>query len=105
MPPKFQISRDNQALFITIVAKDRLPIFQTDAIKIVTCNALNEDRNSGGFLLFAYVIMPDHLHLLTNQPNSSADVVRYLKGITARRVIDYLKDHNYEMATSHLPRI
>jgi REP element-mobilizing transposase RayT len=88
MSPKFQISRDSQALYITIVTKDRLPVFQTDAIRLVTCQALDEARKSGGFLLFAYVIMPDHLHLLTDCPKTSADVLRCVKGITARRVID-----------------
>ena len=76
MSPRFQISRDSQALYITIVAKDRLPVFQSDAIKIVTCEALDEARKSGGFLLFAYVVMPDHLHLLTDCPQTSADVLR-----------------------------
>jgi hypothetical protein len=28
---KFQISRDSQALYITMVAKDRLPVFRTEA--------------------------------------------------------------------------
>src|SRR6266542_4016930 len=93
---KFQISRDSQALYITTVAKDRLPVFQTDAIKKVTCEALNEARNSGAFLIFAYVIMPDHMHLLTSAPNTSAEVLRYSKGITARRIINYLKEKNYQ---------
>jgi REP element-mobilizing transposase RayT len=70
MPPirmdKFQISRDSQALYITLVAKDRLSVFRSDALKKMTCAALNEARNSGGFLIFAYVIMPDHLHLITS---------------------------------------
>jgi putative transposase len=98
----FQISRDSQALYITSVAKDRLPVFQTDAVKKVTCAALNEARISGGFLIFAYVIMPDHLHLITNDPSSSADVLRYVKGITARRVIDYLKLGNFERSLAKL---
>src|SRR3989442_6496264 len=82
MSNQFQISRDSQALYITTVAKDRLPVFQTDAIKKVTCEALNEARSSGGFLIFAFVIMPDHMHSLTNQPKTSAEVLRYTKGIT-----------------------
>src|SRR5437016_5264376 len=93
---KFQISRDSQALYITLVAKDRLPVFRSDAVKKVSCEAVNEAHNSGGFLIFAYVIMPDHLHLITSQPNSSADVLRYVKGITSRRAIDYLKAGNYQ---------
>ncbi len=44
---KFQISRDSQALYTTVVAKDRLPVFQSDAIKIVSCKALDEARESG----------------------------------------------------------
>ena len=92
----FQISRDSQALFITVVAAHRLPVFRKDAVKEVACKAIDEARNSGGFFLFAYVIMPDHMHLLTNKPDTSANVLRYLKGITAKRIIDYLKEKNYE---------
>lgn len=96
MSNKFQISRDSQALYITIVAKDRLPVFRTDAIKLVACEAINEARESGAFLLFAYVIMPDHIHLLTDCPTTSSNVLRYVKGLSARRIIDYLKERNYE---------
>ena len=100
--PSFQISRDTPALFITVVAKDRLPVFRLDNLKRVICEALNEARNSGGFLIFAYVIMLDHLHLLTNQPKTSAEVLRYLKGITARRTIDYLRQNNFQSSLAKL---
>ena len=102
MSPTFQLSRDSQALYITIVTKNRLPVFQTDAIKLITCRALDEARTSGGFLIFAYVIMPDHMHLLTDCPRSSAEVLRYVKGLTARRVIDYLKEHDYQSSLAKL---
>ncbi len=104
MPHKFQISRDSQTLFISLVAKDRLPVFKTDVIKTIICRALDEARKSGGFLLFAYVIMLDHLHLLTDEPKSSADVLRFIKGITARGVIDYLKENNYLSSLAKLCR-
>ena len=101
-PEKFQISRDSQALYITIVTKDRLPIFQTDPIKTIACQALDEARNSGKFSIFAYVIMLDHMHLITDCPNTSAEVLRYVKGITGRRVIDYLKEKKYESSLAKL---
>lgn len=101
-PEKFQISRDCRALYITIVTKDRLPVLQTDKLKTIACQALDEARNSGKFLIFAYVIMLDHMHLLTNCPNTSADVLRYIKGITGRRVIDYLKEKKYESSLTKL---
>ena len=103
MPPlSFQISRDTPALFITVVAKNRLPVFRLDNLKKVVCEALNEARKSGGFLIFAYVIMLEHLHLLTNQPKTSAEVLRYLKGITARRTIDYLRQNDFHSSLAKL---
>ena len=102
MHPKFQVSRDSRALYITVVAKDRLPVFNTNAVKLVTYRAIDEARKSGGFLLFAYVIKPDHLHLLTDCPKNSAEVLRYVRGLTGRRVIDYLKEHNYQSSLAKL---
>jgi REP element-mobilizing transposase RayT len=82
-------------LYITVVIKDRLPVFRKDQMKEVVCGAIEEARKSAGFLLFAYVIMIDHMHLLTSRPSSTSDVLRVLKGVTARRVIDHLKENNH----------
>ena len=102
MTKKYQVSRDTPAPFITMVSKDRLQVFQTDAIKTITCNAINEARRSHGFLLFAYVIMPDHMHLLTNQPDKPSTLLRYIKGIVAHRVIEYLKEKDYKVSLEKL---
>jgi len=64
-------------------------------MKELLCRAIDEARKSAGFLLFAYVIMMDHMHLLTSRPSTTSDVLRVLKGLTARRVIDYLKAGSY----------
>ena len=101
----FKISIDTPALFITAVGKDRLPVFQTDKIKQVTCTAIDEARASSGFLLFAYVIMPDHLHLLTDAPLKPSRVLQFIKGITGHRVIDYLKKQNYESSLRKLRHV
>jgi len=90
-----QISRDKPCYYLTSIAKDRLPVFQTDKIKQIVCNALDEARNSANILLFAYVIMPDHTHLITDGAKAISDVLRYTNGITAKRVIDYLKENNF----------
>lgn len=98
----YRISIDSPSLFITAVAKDRLPAFQTDKIKELTCKAIDEARTSCGFLLFAYVIMPDHIHLLTDSPSKPSVVLQYIKGIIGHRVIDYLKAQNYESSLRKL---
>jgi len=95
MAQDFQISRDSQALFITLTTHHRLPIFKRNEMNLVLCSALDEVRRSHNLLLFAYVIMIDHLHLLTNEPKPPSEVLRLVKGITAHRVIEYLKEKNH----------
>lgn len=96
------ISIDHPCLFITAVAKNRLPVFQTEAIKAVTGAALDEARTSCGFLLFAYVLMPDHIHLLTDSPHKPSKVLQFIKGIASRRVLGYLKEKGYESSLRKL---
>jgi putative transposase len=98
----YRISIDTPALFITAVGKDRLPIFRTNKLKQLTCDAIDEARASCGFLLFAYVLMPDHLHILTDSPVKPSAVLQYIKGIVARRVINHLKEQNYESSLQKL---
>ena len=95
MAHRFLISQDSPVLYITIVTKDRLPIFKTNPMKQLLCRAIDEARKSAGFLLFAYVVMLDHMHLLTSRPSTTSNVLRVLKGITAHRLIDHLKANNY----------
>lgn len=96
------ISRDTPALYITSVAKDRLPVFRTDAIKMVTCNALDEAQGSGGFSIYAYVIMLDHLHAITDANLKPSQVLRFINGIISRRVIDHLKRHGHNASLQKL---
>lgn len=96
------VSKDNPFYFITSVTHKRLPVFQTDKLKEIMCNALSEARKSGGFRIFAYGIMPDHNHIITDSSRSQSETLRYLNGISARRVIGYLKDHELETSLSKL---
>ena len=102
MSVKLTISKDDPCLFITAVAKNRLPVFQREAIKLTTCQAIDEARTSCGFLLFAYVLMPDHVHLITDRPREPSVVLQFIKGIVSRRVLGYLKENNYETSLRKL---
>jgi len=98
------ISRDTPALYLTAVAKDRLRVFRTDQIKIITCSALDEARTSGGFSIYAYVIMADHLHALTDSSLKPSKILQYINGITSRRIIDHLKEHGHNSSLRKLQR-
>lgn len=98
------ISRDAPCYYLTSVSKNRLPIFRTEAIKLITCGALDEARKSGKFALYAYVIMPDHLHAITNSQLSPARTLQFINGIISRRVIGYLKDFGFISSLNKLRR-
>ena len=97
-----QITRDKPCYYVTSVAHNRLPIFQKDIVKQIVCNALNEARKSGEILIFAYVIMLDHTHLITDGHREISDVLRFINGIAARRVLDYLKENGFESSLRKL---
>jgi putative transposase len=98
----FQVSRDNPAYYLTSVAHHRLPIFQNDSIKQIVCDAFDEARVSAGIMIFAYVIMIDHTHVVTDSPREMKDVLRYLNGVSARRVIQYLQTNEFESSLHKL---
>ncbi|MEO5860815.1 MAG: transposase [Pyrinomonadaceae bacterium] len=91
-----RISLDSPCYFITSVTHHRLPVFRTDKFKDLMCTALDEARTSSEMLLFAYVIMLDHFHIITDGRRKISDTLRYLNGISARRLVDHLKANGPE---------
>jgi REP element-mobilizing transposase RayT len=102
MGGKFQISRDTPAYFLTSVTHNRIPIFQTDKIKEIVAKAFAEARTSARIRIFAYVIMPDHTHVLTDNAREIKDVLRYLNGISAKRIIEHLREGRFESSLQKL---
>jgi REP element-mobilizing transposase RayT len=97
-----KISKDNPCYYLTSVTNKRLPVFRTDKLKEIPANALDEARKSAEIYIFAYVIMPDHYHIITDSSRKVSEVSRYINGITARRVINYLKENDYTTSLDKL---
>lgn len=98
----FHISKDTPAYYLTSVTNKRLPVFQKAKMKDLVANAIDEARKSANLLLFAYAIMPDHFHLLLGTNRKPSETLRYVNGITSRRVIDDLKKHGYQSSLDKL---
>jgi REP element-mobilizing transposase RayT len=97
-----QINRNKPCYYLTSVAHNRLPIFQKDLVKQILCDAWGEARKSGEILIFVYVIMLDHIHLITDGHRAISDVLRFTNGIAAKRVLDYLKENDFESSLRKL---
>jgi putative transposase len=97
MPPSsFRISRSTPACYFTAVTHDRLPVFRTDLLKQVLCGAWAEARQNHGILILAYVIMLDHAHVLAYSTRAMSDVLRLMNGVAARRIIQFLKENDFQ---------
>ena len=98
----FRVSKDSPVYYITSVANNRLPVFKTTKLKEVMSEALCEARTSASLLIFAYVIMSDHLHALIGSQRKPSEVLRYINGIAGRRIIGYLKELGFESSLQKL---
>ncbi len=76
------------ARFITFSCEHRLPLLGRPAIRDVFVAALAETHSRFSLGLFAWVVMPEHVHLLLRADSESTiDALRFLKMSVAQRII------------------
>ena len=77
--------------FITTNTIDRRPLFIDPRVCRILVDNLRFYRDRGDFLLHAYVIMPEHLHLVITTVNVNVSgVMRNLKSHTAKDIRECL---------------
>ncbi len=90
--------------YCTFSCNHRLPLFQNDAIKDAFIEVLALGQERFGFELVAWVIMPEHVHMLIRPvPYESrlAPVLAWIKAVFAQRVVSRWR----ELRARVLPRI
>ena len=83
---RFHESR--QLHFLTFSCYHRQPNFESIASRIVFESALERVRQKFGLCVYGYVVMPEHVHLLINEPERGtlAQAMQSLKQGVARRL-------------------
>jgi putative transposase len=83
---RYQKTGDFQ--FITFSCYRRQPFLQTDTPKDIIQTILEQTRKQQGLCIAAYVIMPEHIHLLTNEPATGtlASFLQIFKQLTSREL-------------------
>jgi len=80
---------DNEgtARFVTFGCYRNLPFHNDDKAKRIFLEELDRTRSKHGFELLAYVIMPEHVHLVLHPPDGMplGLVVREMKSCSAKR--------------------
>ena len=76
-----RLHHSGQAHFLTFSCYHRLPLMAELRMEEAFLSALEEMRRRFNMCVFGYVVMPEHVHLLVNEPASGtiADVIFSLK--------------------------
>ncbi|MFN2458015.1 MAG: transposase, partial [Chitinophagaceae bacterium] len=90
--------QDHHVQFFTAVCKDWLPLLQSDAAKHIVIDALKYRIDKGEVKVCAYVIMPNHMHLIwrVSEKLRREDFQRDFLKFTAKKVIEYLQSNKSE---------
>src|SRR5277367_4295001 len=74
--------------FVTFSCHRRLPLLETDGAYATFEHELEKVRQRYGFVIAGYVLMPEHVHLLTGEPHISslAVALQVVKQQTSRKV-------------------
>jgi len=80
--------------FLTLTIVDWIDLFTRPVYSEIVIDSLQFCQNGKGLLLFAYVIMPSHIHLIarTDARTGLSPILRSFKSFTAKRFLSYIQD-------------
>ena len=99
---RFNIPRHAHELTFSCFRK--LPLLANDRTRGWLIESLSRARRTHGFELWAYVVMPDHVHVIlhpTWDDYSISAILQAIKQPVSRRAMNYLRKH----APDWLPRL
>ncbi len=79
--------------FVTVITHGRIPLFRSSVLCQEFFAALKEVKARFPFELYAYVLLPDHLHLLL-RPNDGdiSHLMQKIKSLAARKLLASFQD-------------
>ena len=103
MPPVKPEYDPANLYFITTTAANRAYYFSPDKHKQIILDSLNYMRFQRWFRLYAFVIMPNHIHLLVRilSPYTLSTIMRDFKKYTSKQIICWCEvEDNHKMLDS-----
>ena len=86
---RYKFAEDDHIHFLTCSVVDWLPLFEDETSIQILINSLRYLQKENRINIYAYVIMPDHVHLIASSVNLSKHIGDF-KSFTARTIIDLL---------------
>ncbi len=87
---------DGRARFVTFCVHRRLPVLSNDVFRKDVINALSKVRDEAKIRLLAYVIMPEHVHMVFIPPDfvKLGPLVGEIKRLSSRAILGRLRKSN-----------
>lgn len=92
MSDKYKFYDQEKAYFITMTVVGWIDVFTRKNHKMAIVNSLQYCQDHKGLEIFAWCLMPSHLHLIarSNGDNAIGDIIRDFKKYTSRKIIEQI---------------
>ncbi|MDO9578515.1 MAG: hypothetical protein Q7J16_11575 [Candidatus Cloacimonadales bacterium] len=88
---RYKFIEKDQPHFITCTVVNWICVFGKQEVAQIILDSLNFLQKEKRLLLFAYIIMEHHVHLIAKAENLEKEIANF-KSFTARSIIDYYKE-------------
>jgi REP element-mobilizing transposase RayT len=93
MTTGYQIIDQEGVYFLTFQVVNWIDLFTRKIYRDIIITNLRYCQQQKGLILFAFVIMSNHIHLLVRARNGNlSDVIRDLKGYSSKQIIEAIKN-------------
>jgi len=97
MSRKYKFHNPSAVYFISFATVYWMDVFSRQVYFSVFAESLDYCRKEKGMEIYAYCIMPSHIHLLFRAANENpSDLIRDFKGFTARKMIQTIQENPQE---------
>jgi REP element-mobilizing transposase RayT len=98
---RYKIFENEYPYFITSTTIEWLPLFGIKELAQIIIDSLNFLIKEQRIDVFGWVMMENHIHLIALSTNLSKEMNNF-KSFTARKIIDYLIEHDYQKILNNL---
>lgn len=92
---KYQIHDQSKAYFLTFTVVQWVDVFSRKAYKDIVIDSLKYCQKNKGLVIYAYVIMTNHLHLLVSSNNENlSQTIADFKKFTSKAIIKVVREGN-----------
>lgn len=101
-----QIINQNALYFLTFTVVGWVDVFSRKQYKDILIDSLKYCQRSKGLVIYAYVIMSNHVHLIVNSPGKNlSSIIRDFKKFTSYKIIQSIIENPKESRSEWMLRL